>query len=91
MEVTQQRKVNETTHNLRIQVPVDVAVKEPWASIVGKESNGHDVRMASPDAHDIADDRVVEVIGFASSAPNHMEGMLVRDVLVCKLVTGTHV
>ena len=79
------------THDLRIQVPVDVAMKKPWASVVGKESNGHNVRMTSPNAHDIADDGVVEVIGFTSSAPNHMEGMLARDVLVRELVIGAHV
>lgn len=80
-----------TTHDLRIQVPVDVAMKEPWASVVGKESNSHDVRLTSPNAHDIADDRVVEVIGFASGAPNYMEGMLARDVLVRKPVTKARV
>ena len=80
-----------TKHDLRIQVPVDVAVEEPGARVVGKESNGYEVRMASANAHDIADDRVDEVVGFTSSAPNHMEGMLVRDILAGELVTGAHV
>jgi hypothetical protein len=78
--VSQHRKSIKTTHDSRIQVPVDVAVEEPWARVVGKESNGYEVSMAGPNAHDIADDRVVEVVGFASGAPNHMEGMLVRDI-----------
>ena len=73
-------KVDKTTHDSRIQVPVDVAVEEPWARVVGKESNGYEVSMASPNAHDIADDWVVEVVGFASGAPNHVEGMLVRHI-----------
>jgi hypothetical protein len=79
-----------TKHDSRIQVPVDVAVEDPWARVVGKESNGYDVRTASANAHDIADDRVDEVVGFASSAPYHVEGMLVRDILACELVTGAH-
>ena len=61
-------------------MPVDVAVEEPWARVVGKESNGYEVSMAGPNAHDIADDRVIEVVRFTPGAPNHMEGMLVRNI-----------
>jgi hypothetical protein len=76
----------------RIQVPVDVAVKEPWARVIGEESDGHDIRLAGADAHDIADDRVDEVVGVASGAPDHMEGMLVkRHISAYELITGAHV
>jgi hypothetical protein len=70
---------SKTKYDLRIQVPVDVAMEEPWARVVGKESNGYEIRIACANAHDIADDRVDEVVGRASSTPNHMEGMLITD------------
>jgi len=59
-------------------VPVDVAVEEPWAGVVGEESDGYEIGFASPDTHDIADDRVDEVVRIASGAPDYMEGMLVK-------------
>jgi len=83
-------KLKKTKHDLRIQVPVDVAVEEPWARVIGKESNSYEVRTASANAHDIADNGVGKVVGFASSAPNHMERVLVRDILACELVIGAH-
>jgi hypothetical protein len=55
-------KSMKTKHDSRIQVPVDVAVEKPWARVVGKESNGYEVRFARANAHDIADDRVDEVV-----------------------------
>jgi hypothetical protein len=70
---------SKTKHDVRIQVPVDVAVKEPWAGVVGKESDGYKVRSACANAHDIADDRVDKVVACTSSTPNHVEGMLARD------------
>jgi hypothetical protein len=85
------KKSMKTKHDSRIQVPVDVAVEKPRAGVVRKESNGYEVRFASANAHNITDDWVDEVVGFASSTPNHMERMLVRDILARELVTGAHV
>jgi hypothetical protein len=48
--------------NIRIQVPVDVTVQEPWPGVVSEEPNSHDVGGACSDAHDIANDGVDEVI-----------------------------
>ena len=80
-----------TKHVLRIQVPVDVAVEEPRARVVGEESDGHEIRLAGADAHDIADDRVVEVVGVASGAPDHMEGMLVKRLTSAYELNGAQV
>jgi len=73
-------------------VPVDVAVEEPWTGVIGEESDGHEIRFAGPDAHDIADDRVFEVVRIASGAPDHMERMLVkRHISACELIIGVRV
>ncbi len=77
--------------DLRVQVPVDVAVEEPRARVVGEESDSYKVGFASADAHDVADDRVDEVVGIVSSAPNHMEGMLLKRHSACELTTGEYV
>ena len=42
--------------------------------VVGKEPDGNEIRFAGTDAHNIADDRVDEVVGVASGTPDHMEG-----------------
>ena len=65
-----------TKYNIRIQVPVDVTVEEPRARVVGEEPNRYDVSRSSAGAHDIANDRVVVVVGRVSSAPDHEEGVL---------------
>jgi hypothetical protein len=78
-------------HVSRIQVPVDVAMEEPWAGVIGEESDGHEIRFAGPDTHDIADDRVDEVVGVASGAPDHIKGMLVKRSSACELITRAHV
>jgi hypothetical protein len=73
-------------------VPVDVAVEEPRARVIGEESDGHKIRFAGADAHDITDDRVDEVVRLASGAPDHVEGMLVkRHISACELITRAHV
>ena len=59
-------------------MPVDVAVEEPRSRVIGEESDGHEIRFAGADAHDIADDRINKVVGIASGAPDHMEGMLLN-------------
>ena len=68
-------------------MPVDVAMEEPRARVIGEESDGHEIRFAGADAHDIADDRVDKVVRVASGAPDHMEGMLVkRHISACELL-----
>ena len=67
-----------TKYDIRIQVPVDVTMKEPWAGIVSEEPNRYEVRSASAGADDIADDGVVKVVGRISCATDHVERMLAR-------------
>jgi hypothetical protein len=45
----------------RAQVPVNVAVEEPGAGVVSKEPDRDNVASVAH-AHDIADDRVIEVV-----------------------------
>ena len=54
-------------------MPIDVTVKEPWARVVREEPNRHNVRGASASAHDIANDRVVKVVGRISGATDHVK------------------
>lgn len=73
-------------------MPVDVAMEEPRAGVIGEESDGHEIRFTGADAHDIAEDRVDEVVGLVSGAPDYMEGMLaMRHISACGLITGAHV
>lgn len=65
-----------TKYDIRIQVPVDVTVEEPRARVVGEEPNRYDISRTGTSAHDIANDRVVEVVGRVSSAPDDVEGVL---------------
>ena len=69
-------------YDIRIQVPVDVAVKEPWTRIVGEKPNRYVVMIlkvgAIASAHDIANDGVVKVVGRISGATDHVERVLVR-------------
>ena len=78
MAILSIRNSQKTKYDIRIQVPVDVTVKEPWARVVSEEPNRYDVRSASSSAHDIANDRVVKVVGRISSATDHVERMLGR-------------
>ena len=72
------RNLTKTNYDIRIQVPIDVTVEEPWARIVGEEPNRYDVRRTCASAHDIANDRVDKVVGRVPSAPDNMERMLER-------------
>jgi hypothetical protein len=67
-----------TRDDIQIQVPVDVTVEEPGARVVGEEPNRYDVVRSGTSAHNITNDRVIEVVGRVSSAPNHVEGVLER-------------
>ena len=56
----------------RSQVPVDMAMEEPWTRVVSVESDGDIVTRISY-AHDVADDRINEVVGRVPGAPDHIE------------------
>ena len=71
-------------------MPVNVAVEEPWAGIIGDETN-RDIIPSDTNTHDIADNRVVIVVGRVTSAANHMEvvtmqmnRMLSKDAMLIK-------
>jgi hypothetical protein len=53
-------------------VPVDVAVEEPGAKVVGKEANCDSIPSGA-DTNNIPDNRVVKVVGRVTSAADHME------------------
>ena len=53
-------------------MPVNVAVEEPRAGIVGEETN-RDIIPSLTNTHDIPNNRVVKVVGRVTSAADHME------------------
>jgi hypothetical protein len=53
-------------------VPVDVAVEEPRARVVGTEANC-DFILSGTNTHDIPDNRVDKVVGRVTSAADYME------------------
>jgi hypothetical protein len=53
-------------------VPINVAVEEPRARVIGKEANC-DFIPSSTHTHDIPDNGVVKVVGRVPSAADHME------------------
>ena len=53
-------------------MPVNVAVEEPRAGIVGDESNS-DIIPSATNTHDIPNNRVVKVVGRVTSAADHIE------------------
>jgi hypothetical protein len=55
-------------------MPVDVAVEEPRARVVSKESD-RDIITRVADAHDIADDRVIKVVRRITSTSDYGESM----------------
>lgn len=72
-------------------MPVNVAVEEPWAGIVSDETN-RDIIPSDTNTHDIADNRVVIVVGRVTSAADHIEvvamqmnRMLSKDAMIIKL------
>ena len=58
----------------RVQVPIDVAVEEPWTRIVGEEAE-RDVVASEADTHNIPTHGVLVVVGRIPSATNHGEGV----------------
>jgi hypothetical protein len=69
----------------RVQVPINVAVEEPRARVVGEEPD-RDIIASVADAHDVADDRVFEVVRRITSTADHGErmSMQVNRVLLQK-------
>jgi hypothetical protein len=68
-------------------VPVDVAVEEPWAGVVGVESDRDVigfVRVRVADAHDVAHDGVDVIVRLGTCAPDHVECVSVQvDRVLC--------
>ena len=69
-------------------MPVNVAVEEPRAGIVGKETN-RDIIPSVTNTHDITKNRVVKVVRRVTSAADHIEvvtmqmnRMLSKDAMV---------
>jgi hypothetical protein len=60
-----------------LQVPVNVAMKEPWARVVSEESKRNFISRIT-DAHDVADHRVVKVVGRVTSAADDVERVSVQ-------------
>jgi len=72
-------------------VPVDVAVEEPRAGIIGKEANC-DIIPSLTHIHNIPDNGVEEIVRRATSAtddvevvPVQMNRMLMREVIAISL------
>lgn len=72
-------------------MPVNVAVEEPRARIVGEETN-RDIIPSLTNTHDIPDNRVVKVVGRVTSAADHIEAvamqmnrMLSKDAVIINL------
>ena len=74
-------------------MPVDVAVEEPRARVVGKEANC-DFIPSNTYTHDIPNNRIIKVVGRVPSAADHMEvvsvqmnRMLLREATAIKLTS----
>ncbi len=60
-------------------MPIIVAVEEPRASIISKESDRDVIaRVRVPDAHDIANHGIVKVISLVAGAADDVEGVSVQ-------------
>jgi hypothetical protein len=72
-------------------VPINVAVEEPRAGIVGEETNC-DIIPRVTNTHDISNNRVLKVVCLVTGAADHMEvvamqmdRMLSKDAMIIKL------
>jgi hypothetical protein len=68
-------------------VPVDVAVEEPRAGVIGKEANCHNIPSVTH-THNIPDNGVIKIVRRVTSATDHVEvvpvqmnRMLLREVI----------
>ena len=69
-------------------MPINVAVEEPRAGVVGEEPDC-DIVARVADAHDVADDGVYKVVRRIAGAANDREGMSVQvDGMLSKLKRG---
>ena len=73
---------NQVEEGIRVQMPVDVAVEELRARVVGEEADGDliIICVASANAYNVAHDRVDPVELRAVRATNYVECMLVGAV-----------
>ena len=58
-------------------MPIDMAVKNPWSRIIGRETEGNVVRWAT-NAHDIPSNRVHIIVGIAARNTDDVEVMPVK-------------
>ena len=71
----------EVEEGIRVQIPVDVAVEEPRARVVGLEADGDlIICVASANAYNVAHHRVDPVVRRAVRAMDYVECMLVGAV-----------
>jgi hypothetical protein len=64
-------------------MPIDVAVEEPWARVVGEESN-RDVISWVANAHDVAYDGVDVIVRRTTGTPDHVERVTMQvDRVLC--------
>jgi hypothetical protein len=68
-----------------------MAVEEPWAGIVGEETDRNIIPTVT-NTHDISSNRVVKVVGRVTSAADHIEvismqmnRMLSKDAMVISI------
>ena len=62
-------------------MPVDVAVEEPWAGVIGEEPDGDlIIFVASANAYNVAHHRIDPVVFRAVRATDYVECMLVGTV-----------
>ena len=61
-----------------MEMPVDVAMQEPRAGVVGDETDG-DVICSVTRAHNVAHRRVSEVVAGLAGAADDGEGVLMRE------------
>ena len=61
-------------------MPVDVAVEEPWARVVGVEPDGNQIICAGANAYDVTHDGVDPVVCRAVRATDYVERVLVGAV-----------
>lgn len=77
-------------------MPVDVAVEEPRAGVIGKEANCDNIPSVTH-IHNIPDNGVVEIVRRVTSAtddvevvPVQMNRMLLREIIAINLTIFYH-
>ena len=67
MQPVSMPKHEEEKDDGRSQVPVDMAMEEPWTRVVSEEPDG-DIVTSISYAHDVTDDRIDVVVGRVPGA-----------------------